>query len=638
MRIARVRIDNFRSIRSLELELGDTTVFIGGNNVGKSAIMEAVRIALTRRWGLRGTGFTENDVHRPDETGDPRTLPPVSVEITLEERAAGQWDVDMVAELDEIVQVRSDGRNSLTLRVNCAWNEEREAFDPVWEFLDLAGQPLTGQRRRSMNFTNFFQYLPLFWLDALRDASDEFKPGSSHWGRLLRAIRIPDALQSEAMATLTDLDARIIAADPRLAELAETIGQATHVAIGDSPGNARLNALPMSIEDILQRAGISVRGENLRPWLPLDHHGQGLQSLAVIFLFQASVELQLRESTRSGVEAVFAIEEPEVHLHPQAARTLWQRIQGLPGQTLLTTHSPYFVQHVPLHDIRLVRLRDGCTEIAAIRRSVTSSLQWTPAVDQVVRDSHAAVLQRDAQTDTIKATGPFSAEIADRLTRCYRRDADFAAKVAMVRDLRRHGRLLISPDEEQTLAFHGRRIRGEIFFARRWILVEGVCEYLLLHAMGTALGWPLDPHGVSVIDFQQSGSPGIYVSLAEALGIPWNMVVDGDPQNGQFRDQILSRGFEDVDLGARFARLTVPNNLEEELLSGHENLLRQVMAEVVGPQALTAPLNDLQGLLKGNKTAYMSRLAPRIAADAAIAQTMPAPFVQLVVGLRDGTL
>ena len=65
MRITKIQIQNFRSIRSLELDIGDTTVFIGPNNAGKSAILEAVRILLRRRWGQRGTGLTENDFHRP---------------------------------------------------------------------------------------------------------------------------------------------------------------------------------------------------------------------------------------------------------------------------------------------------------------------------------------------------------------------------------------------------------------------------------------------------------------------------------------------------------------------------------------------------------------------------------------------
>src|SRR5579872_6955034 len=120
MRITRLHIENFRSIRRLDIELGDTTVFIGPNNAGKTAILEAVRIVLTRRWGQRGTGFTEHDVHRPGDQGDPRTLPPVQIEVVLEEPAAGRWDADMVAALEDVLAVTADGRSVATLRATCA--------------------------------------------------------------------------------------------------------------------------------------------------------------------------------------------------------------------------------------------------------------------------------------------------------------------------------------------------------------------------------------------------------------------------------------------------------------------------------------------------------------------------------------
>lgn len=250
MRITRIHIENFRSIHNLELDLGDSTVLIGQNNAGKTAILDAIRIVLTRRWGQRGTGFTENDVHRSDPDGDPRNLPPVKIILFMEESKPNDWDRDMVDALEDIITVLRDGRNVLTVQVTCAWSEEKEAFDPAWQFLDSRGEPLP-ERRRAINLTGFFSYLPLFWLGALRDASNEFTPRSGRWGSLLRSVRIPEELEAEAMGILADLDARIAAADPKLSRIADTIGQATRVAIGEGPGAARLNTLPLSIEDML---------------------------------------------------------------------------------------------------------------------------------------------------------------------------------------------------------------------------------------------------------------------------------------------------------------------------------------------------------------------------------------------------
>jgi putative ATP-dependent endonuclease of the OLD family len=637
MQISRISIRNFRSIKSLDLDLGPSTVFLGPNNAGKTAILDAVRIVLTRRWGQRGTGFTEHDVYCPDEKGDSKTLPPVTIEIRIEEPTQGSWDADMVAALEDIMAILPGERNAIVLRVTCAWSPEKESFEPAWEFLDSAGVPMTGKSQRATNLTGFFGYLPLYWLGALRDSADEFTPRSGHWGRLLKGVRIPKDLETDAMRILEDLDARIVSADPKLTEIADLIGQATQIAMGEGPGAARLNTLPLAIEDMLQRTGIVLRNEALRPWLPLSHHGQGLQSLAVIFLFQAAVLQQLLEAERPGAEAVFAIEEPEAHLHPQAARTLWERVQALPGQKLMTTHSPYFVQHVPLRDLRIVRLKGGCTHVSMLPESIVSTLPWNAGMDGFISGSEGRIFKKDIATGNISAQSWFTEEIGDRLGNCFKGDPAFATKLDTIRELRHLCRVLPSADDEEELQFHGRRVRGEIFFARRWILVEGVTEYLLLHALGKAHGWPLDNHGVAVIDFQQSGSAGIYPALADAFEIPWNMITDGDGESTKFRQQILKRGFSDADLSGRVVTLPPPNDLEDQLLAdGHEKLLREILAGVAGKSALACPREEFVARLKNQKTGYMSVLAPRIASDHALATQMPEAFVKLITNLRDG--
>src|SRR5262245_29539273 len=91
MRITSLRLENFRSIKRLDVQLGETTVFIGPNNSGKTAILDAVRIALTRRWGQRGTGFTEYDIHLATQNDDPKTSSPVSIELPTEEGTPNEW-------------------------------------------------------------------------------------------------------------------------------------------------------------------------------------------------------------------------------------------------------------------------------------------------------------------------------------------------------------------------------------------------------------------------------------------------------------------------------------------------------------------------------------------------------------------
>ena len=624
MRITKLRIENFRSVHSLELELGGTTVLIGPNNAGKSAILEAVRILLTPRWGQRGTEFTENDVHRVDANIDPRDAPPIRITLVSEEGSPGEWHRDILADLDEVASLLPDGRNMISLQLTATWSQDSESFVSTWQFLDADGNPHTS-RRDSMYRSRFLNYLPVHWLAALRDSSNQFTPRSTYWGRLLKSIRIPRATEESALQTLAGVDARILSADQRLAGIATTIGKATRVAIGQGPGAARLNVLPRSIEEMLRRIGLVLRNEETRPWLPLGHHGQGLQSLAVLFMVQAVVEAQNAEKPDLGVESIFAIEEPEAHLHPQAARTLWKYIQQLPGQKLITTHSPFFAQHVALRDLRIVRLRGGRSAVARIPPYITSTLPWKPVKSLNDMSLGNGLFEN---SNCLASNSWLGQTLEKELIKCYG-NSDYSDEI---RKFRKMCRVLPSKKDESALTLHGRRSRGEIFFARHWVLVEGVTEFLILHAVSQALDVPLDDHGISVIDFQQSGNnAGTFATIADAFQIPWDMIIDNDDGGNRFVKQILERGFDQRDVDQRVVKMPA-GTIEEQLIAdGNEDMLKEI---------LNCPRLSRQELLTSmsrnsrNKVQYASALSARITTDPDLAERMPQPMVHLVRRLR----
>lgn len=192
-------------MHSLELELGGTTVLIGPNNAGKSAILEAVRILLTPRWRQRGTEFTENDVHRIDTNIDPRDSPPIRITLVSEESSPSEWHRDILADLDEVASLLPDGRNMISLQLTATWSQDSESFASKWQFLDADGNAHSS-RRNSIYRPRFLNYLPLHWLAALRDASNQFTPRSTYWGRLLKSIRIPRETEESALQTLEGVD------------------------------------------------------------------------------------------------------------------------------------------------------------------------------------------------------------------------------------------------------------------------------------------------------------------------------------------------------------------------------------------------------------------------------------------------
>src|SRR5262249_15839260 len=154
MHISRLTIENFRCIRALELELGPTSVIIGENNAGKTAVLDAIKIALGRRWGRAGqTGFTEYDFTFAG-AGQPR--PPIKIGLLFAETDDTAWPQAITDDLTGIVRTNPvTGLNSIHLQVRCTFEDVTGSVEPVWEFLNEDEEPYAGAGARNQNLSRF---------------------------------------------------------------------------------------------------------------------------------------------------------------------------------------------------------------------------------------------------------------------------------------------------------------------------------------------------------------------------------------------------------------------------------------------------------------------------------------------------
>jgi putative ATP-dependent endonuclease of OLD family len=106
----------------------------------------------------------------------------------------------------------------------------------------------------------------------------------------------------------------------------------------------------------------------------------------------------------------------------------------------------------------------------------------------------------------------------------------------------------LTADDARRLDLHVRRTRGELLFARCWLLVEGQTEYWVFSETARYLGIDLECSGVRIVQFTATGVAPL-IKLADDLGIAWHCVADGDQagQNYQKTVQRLLGGRAEAD-------------------------------------------------------------------------------------------
>lgn len=88
---------------------------------------------------------------------------------------------------------------------------------------------------------------------------------------------------------------------------------------------------------------------------------------------------------------------------------------------------------------------------------------------------------------------------------------------------------LLRDRERQKFDFLVRRTRGELFFARCWLLGEGETEAILFAGAAEVLGVDLEQAGVRCVEYRQ-GDISYFLDAANSLGIAWHVFTDDDTE------------------------------------------------------------------------------------------------------------
>lgn len=347
MRIAEISLRNFRCFRSAEIRPSNLCLLIGENDAGKTAVLHALRSVLWHRWRP-----LPDDLYADDPNVAPKDRDPLEIEITLvpEDAAKGFTD-DEHALFSEHFDIADDGSERLRIKLRYGWDADREEFRTEIRFQkrDGDGDEFTARYANQFGF---------YLIDALRDINREIGNKTGLWGRLLASISLSDATQQQ-VGTLFDQANVVLRNDQCFIEIKKRFEELIEGVLGlpSETENVRFSPVPQEAAEILRGAGLHVRSKGSNVFLPIDRHGMGPQSAAVIALFRTWVE------RRDISNIIFGFEEPEAHLHPHVQRYLFGELTNLGTQVFLSTHSTFIADRADLRDIVLLH-RKGAECVA----------------------------------------------------------------------------------------------------------------------------------------------------------------------------------------------------------------------------------------------------------------------------------
>ncbi len=342
IRVDAVRIANFRSLRNVEVELGDIALLVGMNNAGKTSFLKALHVALgaDRRTILPDDFFVNRDGSAADEILIDVRIVPVGAN---DQRTASfhQTWIDNDLGGRGLINVDSSDGEFVAFRTRITRDAVKNDF--LLERRSLAVWPefISWQQSGSGSRVPRFEQLASFFIDAQRDVIGDLRSRSSYMGRLLSKIEIPETAIADLEERLRLLNDDIVSQSEVLSHIRTVLAGLNRTVPAFGEG-VEINPVSKKMRELMKGVGVQFADSDGSSF-PLESHGMGTRSWASLLSFDAYISWTARLAQREGLpfHPVLFLEEPEAHLHPNAQRSVYgQLVQGS-GQRIVSTHSPY---------------------------------------------------------------------------------------------------------------------------------------------------------------------------------------------------------------------------------------------------------------------------------------------------------
>jgi putative ATP-dependent endonuclease of the OLD family len=375
MIIDRIRIRNFRNLADVELHLLPGTVLVGENRSGKSNLIHAVRLVLDPTLSASDRQLGRDDFWDGLSDGTEEWDPMVAgqtIEVSIDIIDFLDEPAILTALCDALVE-QEPPRARLTYRFGPADDQQAPGGKPKYRGRIFGGddddRPIPSDLRG---------YLYVVFLHALRDVeSDIGNWRRSPLRRLLEAAAtaVPEEELTKVREVMKGANTQLNA----LAVIQELGGKISSRLLDMIGANQALDTeLAVAPDDPLR----AIR--TMRLYVDGDAHrnlaSSSLGTLNVLYLALLELGLDQRLAEKDVAHVVWAIEEPEAHLHPHLQRLIFKRLLEVPSKartTLVTTQSPHIASVASPKSLVVLRTVDGQTKVAAAHRAKLAEAEWS---------------------------------------------------------------------------------------------------------------------------------------------------------------------------------------------------------------------------------------------------------------------